>query len=96
MAIRVQVTSPLASVYYRAGLALVPGSSEHRVAPEQYTALAADPRLAVVWLDEPAGPAEPAAPQESAAPVGDLDPAVGGLSPQAKPSAKPRRTGRPA
>ncbi|MCR3937781.1 MULTISPECIES: HI1506-related protein [Aeromonas] len=87
-AIRVGITSTVRQVYYRAGLAIAPGKSELAVSPVQCETLEADPRLVVTRLGEDVALALADAPQTD----GDLDAAVGGLSPApdaAEPAAAP-------
>lgn len=87
-AIRVGIISTVRQVYFRAGLAIAPGKSELDVSPVQCETLEADPRLVVTRLGQDVTPATADAPQTN----GDLDPAVGGLSPApdaAEPAAAP-------
>lgn len=87
-AIHVGITSTVRQIYFRAGLAIAPGKSELVVSPVQCEALEADPRLVVTRLGEGVAPAPADAPPTD----GDLDAAVGGLSPApdaAEPAAAP-------
>ncbi len=87
-AIRVGITSTVRQVYFRAGLAIAPGKSELDVSSVQCETLEADPRLVVTRLGQDVTPATADAPQTN----GDLDAAVGGLSPApdaAEPAAAP-------
>ncbi|MCX4071088.1 HI1506-related protein [Aeromonas caviae] len=87
-AFRVGITSTVRQLYYRAGLAIAPGKSELAVSPVQCETLEADPRLVVTRLGQDVAPATTDAPQTD----GDLDAAVGGLSPApdaAEPAAAP-------